>query len=132
MCWRRESVARAFLQSRAGVQRSRSLAAERRAGKYFPWMSRVGMPGTYNLYQDLGWEEDMSDKTAMPLEPEGHAARRQFLKRCGRFAVVTPPAMTMLLEVAAVPSEAHASTIGHWRGYSTGGNSQGGDGNSQR
>jgi len=73
----------------------------------------------------------MSDKTAMPIQPEGHAARREFLKRCGRFAVVAPPAMTMLLEVAATPSEARASTIGYWRGYSTGGDSQGGDGNSQ-
>ena len=110
----------------------RSLGAERPAGKYSPWIIRVGMRGTYNLYRDLGWEEDMSDESMTPVEPEGHAARREFLKRCGRFAVVTPPAMTMLLEVAAVPSEAHASTIGHWRGYSTGGNSQGGDGNSQR
>jgi hypothetical protein len=40
--------------------------------------------------------------------------------------------MTMLLEVAATPSEARASTIGdHRRGYSTGGDSQGGDDNSQ-
>ena len=61
----------------------------------------------------------MSDKTEMPAEPEGPAARREFLKRCGRFAAVTPPAVTMLLEVAATPSEARASTIG-W-----GGNRQG-------
>ena len=76
----------------------------------------------------------MSDKSEIVAERESDAARREFLKRCGRFAAVTPPAMTMLLEVAAVPSEAHASTIGHRRdrgGYSTGGNSQGGDGNSQ-
>jgi hypothetical protein len=74
----------------------------------------------------------MSDKTEMPAELEGPAARREFLKRCGRFAAVTPPAMTMLLEVAAIPSEAHASTIGHQgSGYSTGGDSQGGDDNSQ-
>jgi hypothetical protein len=73
----------------------------------------------------------MSDESEMVAEREGYAARREFLKRCGRFAAVTPPAMTMLLEVAATPSEARASTIGHRRGYSTGGNSQGGDGNSQ-
>jgi hypothetical protein len=94
-------------------------------------VSGGGIRGKGNICQELGWEEDMSDKTAMPVEPEGHAARREFLKRCGRFAAVTPPAMTMLLEVAATPSEARASTIGHRRGYSTGGNSQGGDGNSQ-
>ena len=38
--------------------------------------------------------------------------RREFLKRCGRFAVVTPPAMATLLVVSSVPKEAHASTIG--------------------
>ena len=67
----------------------------------------------------------MSDNTEMPAEPEGHAARREFLKRCGRYAAVTPPAMTMLLEVAAMPSQARASTIGR------GGNGQGGNGNDQ-
>ena len=40
-------------------------------------------------------------------------ARRAFLTRCGRFAVVTPPMLTMLLSVSSVPNEAHASTIGH-------------------
>ena len=40
-------------------------------------------------------------------------ARRAFLARCGRFAVVTPPMLTMLLSVSSVPNEAHASTIGH-------------------
>jgi hypothetical protein len=39
--------------------------------------------------------------------------RREFLKKCGRFAAVTPPAMTLLLSVSSVPREAHASTIGH-------------------
>jgi hypothetical protein len=88
--------------------------------------------GTFNLCQELGWEEDMSDKSMAEAEREGHAARREFLKRCGRFAVVTPPVMTMLLAAAATPSEARASTIGHHRrGYSTGGDSQGGDDNSQ-
>lgn len=43
-------------------------------------------------------------------------ARRRFLAKCGRFAVVTPPAMTMLLSVAAKPKEAHASSVlgGGW------------------
>ena len=42
--------------------------------------------------------------------------RRRFLEQCGRFALVTPPAMTMLLSVAAKPKEAHASTVlgGGW------------------
>jgi hypothetical protein len=38
-------------------------------------------------------------------------ARRQFLAQCGRFAVVTPPAMTMLLSVTMTPSEAYASSV---------------------
>ena len=38
--------------------------------------------------------------------------RREFLRRCGRFAIVTPPAMTTLLTVSSIPREAHASTIG--------------------
>jgi hypothetical protein len=42
-------------------------------------------------------------------------ARRRFLIHCGRFAAVTPPAMTMLLAVSSVPREAHASTIGRSR-----------------
>ena len=47
--------------------------------------------------------------------------RRAFLKRCGRFAAVTPPAMATLLVVSSVPKEAHASTIGRpggsWGGW---------------
>ena len=59
--------------------------------------------------------------------------RREFLRRCGRFAVVTPPAMTMLLSVTSVPREAHASTIGHHRGTTRGGggDDQGDNNNSQ-
>ncbi len=69
-------------------------------------------------------------------DADQESARRAFLKRCGRFAAVTPPAMTMLLAVASTPTEARASTIG-WksggRGYTVGGNSQGQNqgGNSQ-
>jgi len=49
--------------------------------------------------------------------------RREFLKRCGRFAAVTPPAMTLLLSVTSIPKEAHASTIGRGHendGYTVG------------
>jgi hypothetical protein len=70
----------------------------------------------------------MKHEPAALIEPESISARREFLKRCGRFAAVTPPAMAMLLSVASVPSEAHAST---WGGNKQGGNSQGGGGNSQ-
>jgi hypothetical protein len=37
-------------------------------------------------------------------------ARREFLARCGRFAVVTPPAMTMLLMASSIPRDAHAAS----------------------
>jgi hypothetical protein len=55
-----------------------------------------------------------ADSSEFSLEGD---ARRQFLAKCGRFAVVTPPAMTMLLSVAAKPQEAHASSIlgGGWK-----------------
>ena len=52
------------------------------------------------------------DKDTLELgTPPEVEARRQFLKKCGRFAVVTPPAMTVLLSVALKPTEAHASTV---------------------
>ena len=34
------------------------------------------------------------------LEPEPDADRRKFLAACGRFAVVTPPAVTLLLSTS--------------------------------
>ena len=59
-------------------------------------------------------------------DPAERKARREFLRRCGRFAAITPPAMTMLLAVATTPSEAHASTYG-WGNQ----NGQGGNNNRQ-
>jgi len=53
----------------------------------------------------------MTDRPSIDDAPE-REARRAFLIRCGRFAAVTPPAMTTLLAVSSVPREAHASTIG--------------------
>jgi hypothetical protein len=47
-------------------------------------------------------------RSGLPAEEE---ARRQFLARCGRFAIVTPPAMALLVTVAAKPDEAMASTV---------------------
>ena len=55
----------------------------------------------------------MSSSPELSDDCQGPEARREFLKKCGRFAVVTPPAMTLLLSVSSVPREAHASTIGH-------------------
>ena len=69
----------------------------------------------------------MDDKPTVLADSQDQAERREFLKRCGRFAAVTPPAMALLLSVASVPKEAHASTIG----FGQDGNSQGGNNNSQ-
>jgi len=53
----------------------------------------------------------MEEKHAVPQPSSEAEARRQFLERCGRFAVVTPPAMALLVTVAAKPDEAMASTF---------------------
>ena len=66
----------------------------------------------------------MSKRPELPLEPDSPEARREFLRKCGRFAAVTPPAMTMLLSVASVPTEARASTFGNGQGQNQGGNKQ--------
>ena len=55
----------------------------------------------------------MTDRPPVVVDSKDREARRAFLARCGRFAVVTPPMITMLLSVSSVPNEAHASTIGH-------------------
>jgi hypothetical protein len=64
----------------------------------------------------------------LPLEPDSPEDRREFLRKCGRFAAVTPPAMTMLLSVASKPTEARASVFGssNNQGQNQGGN-QGGN-----
>jgi hypothetical protein len=52
----------------------------------------------------------MAENPVDDLETEKERQeRREFLKRCGRFAAVTPPAMAT---VSSIPREAHASTIG--------------------
>ena len=51
-------------------------------------------------------------QSADPETDRDRQERRDFLRRCGRFAVVTPPAMAILLTVSSVPREARASTIG--------------------
>ena len=66
----------------------------------------------------------MSKNVELLVEPDSPEARRAFLRKCGRFAAVTPPAMTMLLSVASVPTEARASTFGNGQGQNHGGNKQ--------
>ena len=46
----------------------------------------------------------MAESRDDDLETEAERReRREFLKRCGRFAAVTPPAMATLLVVSSVP-----------------------------
>ena len=61
----------------------------------------------------------MAENRNDDLETEAQRQeRRAFLKRCGRFVAVTPPAMATLLVVSSFPREAHASTIGRkWGGW---------------
>jgi hypothetical protein len=53
--------------------------------------------------------------------------RRKFLATCGRFAAVTPPALTVLLSTS-LTSNAVAGSMGHG-GYGKGGNDYGNYGN---
>jgi hypothetical protein len=52
--------------------------------------------------------------------------RRKFLEACGKFAVVTPPAITLLLSTSLNSTSAMASS-GGWQG----GDSQGENNNAQ-
>jgi hypothetical protein len=55
--------------------------------------------------------EKTPDSAGEAPDPEARfEARREFLARCGRFAVVTPPAMTMLLMASSIPRDAHAAS----------------------
>ncbi|WP_247353574.1 MULTISPECIES: hypothetical protein [unclassified Bradyrhizobium] len=53
--------------------------------------------------------------------------RREFLKSCGRFAAVTPPAMTLLLSTS-LTSAAIAGSAGRIVHGNNGGGNGGGDG----
>jgi len=68
-------------------------------------MSGGGIYVNYSTSQELAEEEDISDMTEMAAEPEGHDDRREFLKRCSRFAVVTPPAIREIARAATSNSQ---------------------------
>ena len=56
---------------------------------------------------------------------EANEARRRFLAKCGKFAVITPPVVTLMLTAthgnyAAARSGFHGSGHGHGRGSSHG------------
>jgi hypothetical protein len=48
----------------------------------------------------------MSNKTPTP---ETDAERREFLRRAGKFAAVTPPAVSLMLSAMSVPANAKGS-----------------------
>lgn len=43
---------------------------------------------------------DATDTTVATTDAEADLARRNFLKSCGKFAVVTPPAISLLLSTS--------------------------------
>jgi hypothetical protein len=59
-----------------------------------------------------------AEQNPSALEPEADQDRRKFMATCGKFAVVTPPAITMLLSTS-LNSTAIAQSGG--RGASAGG-----------
>jgi hypothetical protein len=59
--------------------------------------------------------------------PETDVERRQFLSRAGKFAAVTPPAITMMLTASTVPAYAKSSGFNSGEGN---GNEGGDPGNS--
>lgn len=48
----------------------------------------------------------MSERQDVGEDPKAAEARRDFLKRCGKYAVVTPPAVTLMLSAASRPAKA--------------------------
>jgi hypothetical protein len=71
-----------------------------------------------------------NDKSASANANDANEDRRKFLAACGKFAIVTPPAITMLLSTSLTSSAiAHSSgqgNNGHGRGRGHGNNNSGG------
>jgi hypothetical protein len=59
----------------------------------------------------------MTNKTPTP---ETDAERREFLRRAGKFAAVTPPAVTLMLAATSVPANAKGSGGGGGSGANNG------------
>jgi hypothetical protein len=64
----------------------------------------------------------IADQDRSASEPTANDDRRRFLAACGKFAVVTPPVMTMLLSTSLNSTAIAKSNWG-------GGNGNGGNGN---
>jgi hypothetical protein len=71
----------------------------------------------------MSQHDEPSIDTATPVDDD----RRKFLAACGKFAVVTPPALTVLLSTS-LNSNAMTRSGGHYSGGNQdGGNQDGGD-----
>jgi len=55
------------------------------------------------------------------VDPEADSERRAFLKDCGRYAAITPPAVTMLLSTAMSSKAIAASSGRGGKGHGKGG-----------
>lgn len=64
----------------------------------------------------------------MHAEIDTVTARRQFLKKCGKFAIVTPPAVALMLSAQDSSYAAAASGLGGGRQGNNGFGNGGGDG----
>jgi hypothetical protein len=61
----------------------------------------------------------------LPIPETANDDRRKFLAACGKFAIVTPPAVTLLLSTS-LNSTAIASSSGHREGHGNNGYGNGG------
>lgn len=64
----------------------------------------------------------------MHAETDTVTARRQFLKKCGKFAIVTPPAVALMLSAEGSQYTAAASGFGRGGHGNNGFGNGGGDG----
>jgi hypothetical protein len=64
-------------------------------------------------------EREKTPLTTHDQLPSGDDDRREFLKRCGKFAATVPPAVTMLLSTS-LTSEAIAGSGGQGKGKAFG------------
>jgi hypothetical protein len=74
----------------------------------------------------LNKEAPMQPQENLPIRDMASEDRRKFLATCGKFAIVTPPALTLLLSTS-LNSTAIAGSSGNNNGNNGGGNG-GGDG----
>ena len=57
------------------------------------------------------------EKTPSSSNDASENDRREFLKKCGKFAAVTPPAITMLLSTSLTSNAIAKSSMGNKNGW---------------